>query len=70
MAKLDAFWVRGSEGGEWEERVKYLSAGNNDILAPILDTYRPVGIHDSQVTAMEVSALESFLGRLLVCEIL
>lgn len=70
MAKLDAFWVRRSEGGKWEERAMYLPTGNNDILAPVLDAYRPVGVHDSQVTAVEVSTLESFLGGLLVCEIL
>ena len=70
MAKLDAFWVRRSEGGKREKCVTYLSPRNDDVLAPVLDAYRPVGVHDSQIAAMEVPTLERLLGGFLICEIL
>ena len=52
------------------ERVANLSSGNDDVLAPVLDAHRPVGVHDGQVAAMKVTTLESFLCGLLIREIL
>jgi hypothetical protein len=48
----------------------YLSSRNDDVLTPVLDAYRSIGVHDSQVAAMEITTLESFLGGLVICEIL
>ena len=48
----------------------YLSSGNDDVLASVLDAHGPIGVHDSQVTTMEVPTFEGFLGSLPICEIL
>jgi len=48
----------------------HLAAGNDDVLTPVLDAHRSIGVHDGQVTSMEVTALEHFLGSLVICEIL
>lgn len=48
----------------------YLPSGNDDVLTPVLDAHRSIGVHDGQVTSMEVTALENFFGSLVICEIL
>ena len=59
--------------GKWKmdgTTVTHLSSGDDNVLAPVLDAYRTVGMHDGQVTAVKVTAPESFLGCFFVCEIL
>jgi len=48
----------------------YLPSGNDDVLTPVLDAHRSIGVHDGQVTSMEVTAPENFFGSLVICEIL
>ena len=50
--------------------VTCLPSRNDDILASVLDAHRPIWVHDSQVPAMEVPAIECFLGGFLIREIL
>lgn len=60
----------GSEGGKWTKHITHLSSGDDNIFVPILNAYRSIGIHDSQVAAMKITTPESFLGGRFVCEIL
>jgi len=48
----------------------YLPSGNDDVLTPVLDAHRSIGVHEGQITSMEVTAPENFFGSLVICEIL
>ena len=74
MAKLDAFWMgwleRGGRGEAWAKWIAHLPSRDDDVFAPVLNTYRAVGIHNSQVAAVKVSAFESLLSSFVIYEIL
>ena len=58
-------------GGEaWAKWIAHLPSRDDDVFAPVLNTYRAVGIHNSQVAAVKVSAFESLLSSFVIYEIL
>ena len=49
---------------------RVLSTGDNNVLAPVLDSYIAVGVHDRKVPAVEKATLERLLCCLRVVEVL
>lgn len=53
-----------------EVRRAHLSSGYDEILAPVQDSNAAIGILDSQITRIEMTAPERFRSRLGVAEVL
>ena len=53
-----------------KEDVSDLSARNDDVLAPVLDSNVAVWVHHSQITRREIATTKSFASSLGVVEVL
>lgn len=62
--------IKQFEGSKLTKDVTNLSSRDDNILAPVLDTHRSIGMHHGQIAAVKVPTLESVLSGLLICEIL